>query len=392
MTAPLKLLVLLPDAADDPAGREALDVVRQGVAAGELSFEAVAWEGGSLLEDLRALGAVSVVADLRGGGASAQAERVLVRAHLAGAGFAVRRRRLGIGPWARHRPDAVYLTSPRAAPLLRVVPRGSRPPVVVMVPAGEMTEHVHEPLSDEDRALLLEGADRFLVQTEESRERLLALGVPAAAVVRIGAPRGATGPEPPAAERLADLRRRLGVAEGTPVIAGTGPLVWQGGADLFVRTLWLLRERRGVDVTGLWVGAEGDPLERRQLDHDIAHMGLAGHLHVLGPADEDALWLADLQVVTSREVGDPELYRPAAERGQALVGFRTEPLARFVDDDAGRLFDFLDLDGLASSIAGLLDDDPGRSALAERVARRYGAWHLDGERTSHLLHLVRLDR
>lgn len=390
----MKVLVLLPDAADDPAGREALEVVEIGVASGALAVEAVAWEGGPLLTAMRRPGPVSVVADLPGGAASV-VERALVRAHLPAAGFAVRRRRLGIGPWGRHRPDAVYLTSPRAAPLLRALPSADRPTVVVMVPAGEMTEHVHEPLSDEDRSLLLGAADRFVVQTEETRVRLLGLGVPEGAIVRIGAPRPDARPDPPAPEERAALRQRLGLADGTPVIAGTGPLVWQGGADLFVRTLWLLRERCGVDVAGVWVGAEGDPLERRQLDHDITHMGLADHLHVLGPADEDALWLADVQVVTSREVDDPELHRPAGERGQALVGFRTGPLERFVDGvdgDAGRLFDFLDLEGLARAIADLLADDVARDGLAGRVARRYDAWHVPAQRTAYLLGLLRPDR
>lgn len=380
----LRLLVLLPDAADDPATQELLGVLAD---AGDdaLAARAVAWDGGPRLAALRGHLPVSVVADL-GGGPAAALERALLRLGRRGAGFAVRRRRLGV----RGAIDAVYLTSPRAAPLLRFLPERARPPVVVMVPLGEMTEAEHEPLSDEDRDLLLRTTDRFVVAS--LLDRLERLGVPSDRIVRIGAPddgAGAPGPDP---ARLAELRGRLAVPEGADVLAGSGPLVWRGGADLFVRLLWMLRARRGRDVVGVWVGADADPLERRQLEHDIAHMDLAGRVHLLADDDADALSMADLHVVTSREVDAPEPYRPAAERGQGLVGFRTDVLDRFATDGAGELVEFLDLERLADAVERLLDDAAARTALAGRVRARFEEWHVPPARTRFLLQTLRSAR
>ena len=118
-TAATKLLVLAPDLVDDPCGRKACEFLEPLHAAGTVSVEAIAWADGPGLDDLRALGPTAAVSSLARRSLSAFAERLLVRAHRPEAGHAVRRRRLGIGPWSKHRPDGVYLTSPRAAPLLR---------------------------------------------------------------------------------------------------------------------------------------------------------------------------------------------------------------------------------------------------------------------------------
>ncbi len=385
-----RVLVLAPDAEEGLATTE-LEGLLAAAADAAVDVEAVTWHGGPRLADLRRHTPVSVVTELAGRTPAAVAERALVKARRAGAGHAVRRRRLGIGPWGRRPPHAVLLGSPRAAPLLRYLPEPTGAPIVVLVPAGELTDANLAPLSDDDLGRLLARTDRFLVEGDASWEHLVAtLGVDPSRLVPVGETLVATAPERPSAERMAGWRERLGIAPGTRVVVGSGPLVWDGGTDLFVRAGWMLRERLGQDVALVWVGRPGHDLELTQLRHDIGHMGLDGHVHLLlGPDDGEALWLGDVHLVTSRLPETPLLHVPGASRGQALVAWEAPLLRRFTGGDAARMIDFLDMAGLAQATADLLVDDDARAALGARALGRYRDWHVAEDRPPFLLRMLR---
>lgn len=383
MSGTTRLIVLAPGGDDDLAGER----LAQLLDTGDVDVEAVLWDGGPQADALRQRIPTGVVAELSSRSAGAVVEKVLHRLGRRQAGHGVRRRRLGLTPAARRDVDGVLLTSPRAAPMLRYLATPAPAPVTTLVPAGEMCDANREPLNDQDRALLLERTDRFLVEAEAGEERLITLGVPRERVVRIGETHHEQRPPAPTADRLAQLRGQLGIAPDTAVVVGSGTLVWDGGTDMFVRTGWILRERFGQEVALCWVGSGGDELERNQLDHDIVHMGLADHVHLC--TDQDVLDLGDLHLLVSRIEDEPEAYGPAASRGQAIVGFHTRALDRFVGDDAGVLVDFLDLAGAAGAAAELLADVDRREALGAAAAKRFGQWHVAAERGAFLVDLLR---
>ncbi len=389
--APLRLLVLAPDASATPPTAALVALLDQLGAADGPGAEVVLWAGGERLGDLRARARVGVVTDLAPRSAGAVVEKALLRLGPKPAGHAVRRRRLGVSPWGRRPPGAVLVTDPAAAPLLRHLPDPSGAPIWVVVPAGELTDARPAQLSDADLSLLLSRADRFLVEADDSWSHLVdTLGVDPARLVAVGVPSLDGPPEPPTAERLAGWRERLGLGAERPVVVGSGPLVWDGGTDLFVRMTWILRARLGRDVAVVWVGAPGEALELTQLRHDIDHMGLADDVHLLlGPDDGEALWLGDVHVVTSRRPETVGLHVPAASRGQALVGWEADALARFTGDDAGRLVPFLDLAGLAGVVAGLLDDPAAREALGRRGLERFRDWHVRPDHAAAVLRRLR---
>lgn len=390
---PFRLLVLAPDASATPptdALLSLLDAGRAG-AGGGVSAEVVLWAGGERLEAVRSRASVGVVTDLAPRSAGAVVEKALLRLGPKAAGHAVRRRRLGVAPWGRRPPGAVVVTDPAAAPLLRHLPDPLGAPVWVVVPAGELTDARPAQVSDEDLGRLLARADRFLVEADDSWAHLVTtLGVDPDRLVAVGTPSVDEPPPAPGAERLAGWRERLGLAADRPVVVGSGPLVWDGGTDLFVRLAWILRERLDSDAAFVWVGHPGEALELTQLRHDIDHMGLAADVHLLlGPDDGEALWLGDLHVVTSRLPETVGLHVPATSRGQALVGWEAPALRRFSGDDAGRLVDFLDLAGLAAVVAGLLGDEPARADLGRRGAERYRDWHVRPDHAAAVLRRLR---
>ena len=251
-----------------------------------------------------------------------------------------------------------------------------------------MTDADPEPLSALDRTLLLEASTRFLVETEASRARLRSLDVHPTRVVLLDEILIEQRPPPPTQEQLDTWRAELGIPQQAAVVVGAGPLVWDGGADLFVRTGWILRERLGKDVHLVWAGAPGPPLEMRQLHHDIAAMGLEGRVHLLAAGAADRLALGDVWLSTRRVPDEAHPYAPWAVRGQAMVGFRTPALEEFVADDAGRLVDFLDLAGLAGSVGDLLDDDVVRTTLGETAGDRFSTRHSAAARSALLLRLT----
>lgn len=383
MTSPTTLLVLTPGGEDDLAAARGAQV------AGDAGVDAevLAWAPGPGLDRLAALAPAAAVGSLPSSGPAAVVERLLLRAGRHDAGYARRVRRLGLSSLRAREPEAVLLTSPRAAPLLRYVPASGPGPVVTLVPAGEMTAADPEPLSADDRALLLGRSGRFLVETEPTWERLLALGVGDERITWVGETLVDRLPTPPAPDALARQRAALGLPAAGPLVVGTGPLVWDGGADLFVRAGWILRSRLGQDAHLCWVGSGGTPLERSQLDHDIRAMGLAEHL--LLTEDEAALDLADVIVLPSRRIDALPPYLPAASRSTAMVGFHAERLDRFVGEDAGVLVDFLDVAGLAAAVAGLLEDEGRRNDLAAAAGRRYADWHVGEARGAFLARVLR---
>ena len=167
MTSPTTLLVLTP------GGEADLAAARGAQVAGDAGVDAevLAWAPGPGLDRLAALAPAAAVGSLPSGGAAAVVERLLLRAGRHDAGYARRVRRLGLSSLRAREPEAVLLTSPRAAPLLRYVPEAGTAPGVTPVPAGEMTAADPEPLSSEDRALLLRRSGRFLVETEPTQQR-----------------------------------------------------------------------------------------------------------------------------------------------------------------------------------------------------------------------------
>lgn len=391
-TDPFRLLVLAPDAAETAATTTLLDVLD--AAGADTSTEVILWEGGDHVDDLAARAPVGVVTELAGRSPGALAEKALVRVGRRGAGHAVRRRRLGLAAWGRRPPHAVLLDDPTAAPLLRYLPDPIGVPVSVLVPTGELTDANHAHLSAEDLARLLAVTDRFLVEGDDSWDHLTAtLGVDPGRLVPVGEPLVDEAPTPPGEERLAGWRDRLGLVAGRPVVVGSGPLVWDGGTDLFVRLAWMVRERLGHDAAFVWVGRPGQELELTQFRHDIAHMGLEPHVHLLlGPDDGEALWLGDVHVVTSRLPDTRRLHVPATSRAQPLVGWEAPLLDRFAgqgDAAAARLVGFLDMAGLAAAVGDLLADADARAELGARGGARYRAWHVRPDHAAALAGLLR---
>lgn len=173
-------------------------------------------------------------------------------------------------------------------------------------------------------------------------------------------------------------RSQLGLPEEATLIAGWGADGWLDGPDLFVRTLWALRERHGIDAHGVWLGNE-QPEAIRRLEEEAARCGVADRFHHLpydghGEMPAEALF-GDVVLLPTRASLLPEHLMPASVSGLIVVTFE----AAVVEDDHVWCVEDLDVDAAAAAVARGLGRD--RLALSHSMMLQVdlGTW------TRHLL-------
>jgi glycosyltransferase involved in cell wall biosynthesis len=188
-------------------------------------------------------------------------------------------------------------------------------------------------------------------------------------VVRNGIEVGRPAPPP---ERLAELRRRLDLPAGAPVVGTVAVLRLQKRLDL-----WLEAARRVLAArpeTRFLVVGDG-PL-RGGLEAEAARLGIAPAVRFAGLQEDVPSFLAllDLFLMSSEFEGLPLALLEAMAAGVAVVatavGGIPEVLGR---DGAGVLVPFGDPAALADAVLALLADPPRRERLAAAGRRRVEA-------------------
>jgi glycosyltransferase involved in cell wall biosynthesis len=153
-----------------------------------------------------------------------------------------------------------------------------------------------------------------------------------------------------AATRL-DIRARLGVAAGTPLAANVAALVDHKDQRTLIRAAHVARAAR-PDLH--WVVA-GEGELRRPLEAEIARLGLADRVHLLGHvAEADALIReADVFVMSSKEEGLGSVVLHALALGKPVVSTRGGGLPEVVAADW--TVPIGDADALARKVVQALD-------------------------------------
>jgi hypothetical protein len=250
------------------------------------------------------------------------------------------------------RPDLIVLDDGLGEPLIRRWSRGhvrvyrANPERPVHVPAD-----LHQTVGDADVAVVGSGAiapvtDRRVIEPELFLER------------------GRAAIEPAEQRRLA--RRALGVPDEAAVVVGVGSDGWVDGPELFVRGLWAIGHRHGVEPHGVWIMRHAAIDELEPLQAEAARCGLAERLQFVAADPE-----LDLRVA-----GDVALlpYRDAADGSDALAFLdRLVPVVSFpvwsFEHPLLRVVPHLDLDAAADAVVECLTGDPrdGESASVPAI-------------------------
>ena len=340
----------------------------------ELRFETLLLRGGALEPAFRELGPVSVLERTpraRSSLAGKIANRALLipgRRVLAAARARRLLRRADLG--------LVFVNSVASAPILERFETSA--PLVCRVP--ELPPSFEHFGAERVRRLLHRA--RALIAPSRATAEALAAWDPALRdrVVTIhGCVPFYDAPAEARAAAARRLRERLGIGADALVVGGAGTPDHRKGVDLFVQLAARASERLpGADLHFVWVGGAEDGADLPPLAREAQRLGLAKRVHFPGATDRprDAFAACDLFASTSREDPFPLVCVEAAAEGVPVLCFAGAGGApELVEDDAGRVVPYLDVDAMADAIAALAADPGERRALgaaaAEKVRRRH---------------------
>jgi len=176
-----------------------------------------------------------------------------------------------------------------------------------------------------------------------------------------------------------DLRGELGASPGSLLVGSIGTIEWRKGADLFIqvakRVIDTCSDRQ--DVRFAWVGPALDRSWKEAVRHDLEALGIAERVRFIGPVDDPAPLIADMDVfvLTSRSDAFPVSCLEAAARGKPLICFNAGGMTEFLMPDDHLLVPYLDVDAMAARISELLDSCGERQRLGDRLRLRVRERH-----------------
>ena len=161
------------------------------------------------------------------------------------------------------------------------------------------------------------------------------------------------------------------------VIFGCGAVETRKGFDLFCEVGLALLQKGDTQFKMIWIGsAEGKDLDPLK---EVSSRHLSEFIEWIGPRDNPREYFAsgDIFLLPSREDPYPLVCMEAAEAGMPVVCFGSEAggMHTFVENDAGIVVDYLDIDGMASAIHFLMKDVSTRRQMGkcarEKVIQRH---------------------
>ncbi|WP_372717001.1 glycosyltransferase [Novipirellula sp.] len=166
-------------------------------------------------------------------------------------------------------------------------------------------------------------------------------------------------------QRVKAMRERFGI-KGRKVILFLGRLHYKKGLDVLAAA-FLKVARKHDDVSLLVVGPDGGA--RGEFESEIVKSQLHERVHIVGPlfgADKyDALWLADLFCLPSRQEGFSIAILEAIACGLPVVISQHCHFDAVRDADLGRVCD-LDADKIAAGLCEMLQSDLTMKPILER--------------------------
>jgi glycosyltransferase involved in cell wall biosynthesis len=178
---------------------------------------------------------------------------------------------------------------------------------------------------------------------------------------------------------------------GDVVLLAVGSVIPRKGYDVLVAALAKLKHLPWRLVIA---GDRGrSPETSRQLERDIAGLGLGARITMPGAVDSEQLEAlyadCDLFVLPSRFEGYGMAYAEAMAHGVPVVGTTAGAIPRTVPADAGVLLPPDDVEALAAALRRLIEDPAERARLAAGArAAKFPSWRDQAAAFARLLEAV----
>ncbi len=157
------------------------------------------------------------------------------------------------------------------------------------------------------------------------------------------------------------------------VVLGCGTTDWRKGPDLFVEIAERTLRNYAQPAVFVWVGGETSRGEIEQLKRLARSKGLAHQVRFVGTAPTPLPYMlaADVFLLSSREDPFPLVCLEAADCGLPVLCFADAGgMPLFVQEDAGAVVPYLDVDEMANQLRSFLADEARARACGERGRQR----------------------
>jgi len=169
---------------------------------------------------------------------------------------------------------------------------------------------------------------------------------------------------------LSNPRNELNIAADAFIVGSSGMETWRKGKDLFIQlAIAVLAKGSDMPIHFVWVGGRCNATETYQIRHDLHHAGITDQVHfvdhVTNPMDYYGQF--DVFAMVSREDPFPLVNLEAAALGKPIVCFDSGGGSpEFVEDDAGFVVPYLDINAMADKLILLARDNKLRADLGSR--------------------------
>lgn len=175
------------------------------------------------------------------------------------------------------------------------------------------------------------------------------------------------------------ILKQFGIPQNAYIVGSSGTTDWRKGADLFVQLARSMRPfEKDRPIHFLWIGGDGDGPQWGTLWYDAKRAGILDRVHFAGAHSNplDYMSLFDVFALMSREDPYPLVNLEAASLGKPIVCFDGSGGApEFIEDDAGFIVPYLDIDAMAIKVWQLLENDTLRFDLGKRACEKVRERH-----------------
>lgn len=179
----------------------------------------------------------------------------------------------------------------------------------------------------------------------------------------------------------AKICEQYNIPRDARIICASGTTDWRKGVDLFIQLAQAIYKRyRETPLYLLWVGGKGGGLNFSELElwHDVKNIGLEQYVHFLGEQTNPLDYFAacDVFALVSREDPFPLVCLEAASLAKPIVCFdKAGGMKEFVENDAGYVVPYLDIEAMAVKIAYLLHCLEACQKLGQRAQQKVRERH-----------------
>jgi glycosyltransferase involved in cell wall biosynthesis len=165
-------------------------------------------------------------------------------------------------------------------------------------------------------------------------------------------------------------REALNIPKDALIVGSSGVGSWRKGKDLFVQlAVNVVRKFKDKPIHFVWVGGRMKESEFYEIEHDISHAGISDIIHFIEHVSNPLDYYAEFDIfaMISREDPFPLVNLEVAALGKPIVCFdKAGGTPEFVENDAGFVVPYLDIDVMADKIIDLARNEELRNNMGRR--------------------------